>query len=149
MHVYSVVFCLFLYIAKSCWLLWFECSVHVSDGFPKQKVLMGWVGVLSSIQVYFGFLDFWTLQSPLEVRSMVEGREKLVSDVNQPLPLVQQPEQRCKQKEIKWLCDISLVIHMSDYVLSLKHLNDASHWQCGTEQKQATLTALIYRIRPN
>ena len=33
------VFC--IYIAKSCWLLSFECSVHVSYGFPKKKVLMG------------------------------------------------------------------------------------------------------------
>ena len=28
------------YIAKSCWLFLFECSVHVSDGFPKKK--FGW-----------------------------------------------------------------------------------------------------------
>ena len=35
-----------IYIAKSCWLLLFECSVHVSDGFPKKEVWMegGWVG---------------------------------------------------------------------------------------------------------
>ena len=35
------------------------CSVHVSDGFPK-KVWMGggWL-VVSSIQVYFGFVDFF------------------------------------------------------------------------------------------
>ena len=58
-HVYSVC----TYIAKSCWLLWFECSVHVSDGFPKKKVWMGgWGELYPSI-----FLDFWnflTLQSP-------------------------------------------------------------------------------------
>ena len=46
-HVYSVC----TYIAKSCWLLWFECSVHVSDGFPKKKVWM--VGGVNSI------LFFW------------------------------------------------------------------------------------------
>ena len=53
------VFC--LYIAKSWWLLRFECSVHVSDGFPKKKSLDGggWVGGVSSIQVYFGFLEFF------------------------------------------------------------------------------------------
>ena len=31
--------------------------VHVSDGCPK-KVWMGWEGGVSSIQLYFGFLDF-------------------------------------------------------------------------------------------
>ena len=39
-HVYSVC----TYIAKSCWLLWFECSVHVSDWFPKKSLDGGWVG---------------------------------------------------------------------------------------------------------
>ena len=36
-----------LYIAKSCWLLLFECSVHVSDGFPEKSLDgggYGWVG---------------------------------------------------------------------------------------------------------
>ena len=52
-HVYTVC----LYIVKSCWLLWFECSFHVNDGFPKQSLHGGWVGEVSSIQVYFGFLE--------------------------------------------------------------------------------------------
>ena len=46
--------------AKSGWLLWFECSVHVSDGFPKKSLdgAPGWV--------YFGFFEFFlTLQIPL------------------------------------------------------------------------------------
>ena len=49
-----------MYIAKSCWLLSFECSVHVSDGFTKtKKIGWGWVGGVSSIQFYFGiFLNF-------------------------------------------------------------------------------------------
>ena len=34
-----------------------ECSVHVSDRIQK-KFGWGWVGGVSSIQVYFGFLDF-------------------------------------------------------------------------------------------
>ena len=39
-HVYSVC----IYIAKSCWLLLFECSVHVSDGFKKRlDGVGGWV----------------------------------------------------------------------------------------------------------
>ena len=35
-----------LYIAKSCWLLLFECLFYDSDGFSKKKVWMGggWVG---------------------------------------------------------------------------------------------------------
>ena len=41
-----------VYIAKSCWLLLFECSVHVSNGFPKNKIWMGVVGVVSSVQVF-------------------------------------------------------------------------------------------------
>ena len=55
-----------LYIAKSCWLLWFECSVHVSDGFPKKEVWMGggWVGW--ALSKFFAFFEFvLTLQSPL------------------------------------------------------------------------------------
>ena len=48
---------LFVYIVNlSC--LWFECSVHVSDGFPKQSLdgggLVGWA--LSKF-----ILDFWNL----------------------------------------------------------------------------------------
>ena len=45
----------------------FECSVHVSDGFPKNKHLMGvrWVGGLSSIQFFFGFLEFFIFAKPL------------------------------------------------------------------------------------
>ena len=50
-----------LCIAKSYWLLWFECYVHVSDGFPK-KSLDG-VGGMSSIQIFLGIC--LTLQSPL------------------------------------------------------------------------------------
>ena len=34
-----------VYIAKSCLLLRFECSVHVSDEFTEEKSLGGgWVG---------------------------------------------------------------------------------------------------------
>ena len=46
-----------MYIDKSCWLLWFECSVHVSDGFPTKSLARrvgGWVGGVSSIQFLFG-----------------------------------------------------------------------------------------------
>ena len=48
-----------LSIAKSCWLLLFECSVHVSDGFQK-KVWMegGWMGRVSS-KLYPIFLGFF------------------------------------------------------------------------------------------
>ena len=45
-----------VYIAKSCWLLLFECSVHVSNGFPKKKVWMG-VGGWGELYPSF-FLDF-------------------------------------------------------------------------------------------
>ena len=58
-HVYSVC----IYIAKSCWLLWFECPVNVSDGFPKKKSLVGggWVGwALSKF-----FWDFFNFTKPL------------------------------------------------------------------------------------
>ena len=47
------------YTAKSCWLLLFECSVHFSDGFPKKSLDGRWVGGLNSIQVFFGFLEFF------------------------------------------------------------------------------------------
>ena len=56
-HVYSVCIC----IAKSCWLLWFACSVHVSDGFPTKKTRLDWgcVGGVSSIQFLFDFFEFF------------------------------------------------------------------------------------------
>ena len=62
-HVYSVC----TYIAKSCWVLWFECSVHVSDGFPK-KSLNG----VSSIQVFlwiFGICLTHSIPSPQPTRA--------------------------------------------------------------------------------
>ena len=39
----------------------FECSGRVTDGFPKKKKnwIGGWVGGLSSIQFFFGFLEFF------------------------------------------------------------------------------------------
>ena len=39
----------------------FECSGRVTDGFPKKKKnwIGGWVGGLSSIQIIFGFLEFF------------------------------------------------------------------------------------------
>ena len=39
----------------------FECSARVTDGFPKKKNIWigGWVGGLSSIQFFFGFLEFF------------------------------------------------------------------------------------------
>ena len=62
------VFCPHICIAKSYWLLWFECSVHVSDGFPTKKSLDGgWVGVVDYIQFFFGIFGIClTLQSPFK-----------------------------------------------------------------------------------
>ena len=60
-----------VYIAKTCWLLWFECSVYVSDGFPKKQVWMegGWVGwALSNFS-----LDVWNfcnLANPLNLQQV-------------------------------------------------------------------------------
>ena len=52
-HVYYVC----IYMTKSCWIFWFECSVHVSEKFG-----WGWVGGVSSLQVvFFGFLEFFKL----------------------------------------------------------------------------------------
>ena len=56
-----------VYIAKSCWLLWFECSVHVSDGFPKKKYGWGWMGGVSSIHFFLNFLNFFNFPKPLNV----------------------------------------------------------------------------------
>ena len=58
-HVYSVCTC----IAKSCWLLWFECSVHYYYisvmGFNKKKSLDGgWVGGVSFIQFFWNLFNF-------------------------------------------------------------------------------------------
>ena len=36
----------------------FECSGRVADDFPHKKCIGGWVGGLSSIQLFFGFLEF-------------------------------------------------------------------------------------------
>ena len=49
------VFC--LDISKSCWLLLFSCSVHVSDWFNKNWMAGGWVGWALSIFVWI----FWNL----------------------------------------------------------------------------------------
>ena len=59
------VFCLYA-LLKVVGYYDFECSVHVSGGFPK-KVWMegGWVGGVSSIQFFFGFLDFFNFAKPL------------------------------------------------------------------------------------
>ena len=74
------VFCLYIYIAKSCWLLWLECSVHVSDGFQKKKVWMGggWGELYPSL-----FLEFvelckaWRTNSWLGVFTIqLEYRER-------------------------------------------------------------------------
>ena len=52
------------YIAKSCWLLLFECSAHVSDGFAK-KVWMEVGGWGELYPRFLDFLNFLTLRSPL------------------------------------------------------------------------------------
>ena len=62
-HVYSIC----IYIAKSCWILWFECSVHVNGGFPKKSLDGRWVDGVSSIYPSL-FLIFLTLPSPLHCR---------------------------------------------------------------------------------
>ena len=51
-HVYSVS----IYIAKSCWLLWFECSVHVSDGCPTKKFEWAVGGWGELYPIFLGFL---------------------------------------------------------------------------------------------
>ena len=42
-------------------------SVHVNDGFPKQLEvwIAGWVGGVSSIQFYFGFLELFNFAKSL------------------------------------------------------------------------------------
>ena len=54
-------------VTKGCKLLCFECSVHVSDGFPKKTLLDRRVGEwVKSINFVYGFFgNFLTLQSPL------------------------------------------------------------------------------------
>ena len=59
-HVYYVC----IYIVKSCWLLWFECSVHVSDGFPKKTFGWGVGGLVELYSIFFDVWNFLTLQSP-------------------------------------------------------------------------------------
>ena len=56
MCILSVYIC----IAKSCWLLLFEWSVHVSDGFHKKIGMVGGWGEL--YQFIFGIV--LTLQIP-------------------------------------------------------------------------------------
>ena len=54
-----------LYIAKSCWLLGFECSVHVSSKKKFGWRMSGWDELYPIFFGIFGF--FLTLQSPLVV----------------------------------------------------------------------------------
>ena len=81
----SIPCVLYLYIAKSCWLLWSECSVHVSDGFPKKKFGWGVGGWGELYSIFFGI--FWiclTSQIPLVASSLcwspfrLRGRGKRV-----------------------------------------------------------------------
>ena len=60
-----------MYIAKSCLLLCFECSGHVSDGFPKQIWMEGWVGGVSSIQFFWDFWHFFNFAKPLTNNSIL------------------------------------------------------------------------------
>ena len=44
---------------------YYDLSVHDSDGFPKKKFGLGWVGGVSSIQFFWGI--FFNLTKPLIV----------------------------------------------------------------------------------
>ena len=50
---FGVVYRVFCH-CKSCWLLWFECSVDVSDGFQKIKVWMDGSELYPSFLWIFG-----------------------------------------------------------------------------------------------
>ena len=83
-HIFwSSVFC--LYIAKSCWLLLFECSVHVSDGFPKKKLS----GRGERYPFFLGIFGvFLTLQSPftahkIQVSNLNRIRNVLIRSLQQ------------------------------------------------------------------
>ena len=54
-----------LYIAKNCWLLRLECSVHVSNGFKKKNWMVGGWGELYPI--FLGFWKFFNCAKPLNL----------------------------------------------------------------------------------
>ena len=79
---WSSIPCVFCrYVAKSCWLLCFECSVHVSDGFPNKKFGWGWVGGVSSIQVFF-----WILLKKFNFAKLLRARTLRTVDKNHNPP---------------------------------------------------------------
>ena len=105
-HVYSVC----IYIAKSCWLLWFECLSMSVMGFQKKV----WIGV-SSIQVFFGFLDFFNFAKPLSIECMCCPLQVL--DVPTTLPglhavLGAELHRRPKSGDTEWgVCLLLLGVH--------------------------------------
>ena len=58
-----------IYIAKSCWLQYYDLSVLSMSvmGFQKnKKVWMGWVGGWGELYpIFFGFLEFFYFAKPL------------------------------------------------------------------------------------
>ena len=73
------VFCLHVYIAKSCWLQRFECSVHASDGF-QQKNLDG-VGGLGELYPFFWDCNFFQLCKALKALPHVTISSTMVFNV--------------------------------------------------------------------
>ena len=61
------VFYLYICIAKSCWLLWFECSVHMSVMDFQKKT--GWMenGWGELYPIFLGFLNFVNFGKPLSL----------------------------------------------------------------------------------
>ena len=79
-HVYSVcIKC----IAKSCWLLWCECSVHVSHGFRK-SLDGGWVGGWGELypNLFLYFFNFAKPLNPLERKRL--NQTELKNPTNTP-----------------------------------------------------------------
>ena len=75
-HVY--IFCLYTCIAKSCWLIWFECSVHVSDGFPKKSL----DGLWGATNFFLDFWNFFNFAKPLMQYSLCVRSE---TSINTPI----------------------------------------------------------------
>ena len=56
-------------ISKSCWSLRFECSGHVSEGFPKKVWIEGCVCVCRELYPVFP-PDLFSIENPLTVEDM-------------------------------------------------------------------------------
>ena len=166
-----------LYIAKSGWLLWFECSVHVSDGLQKKSLDGGgWVGFtvggfLRPIQFVFVFLETnYLCKAPRHHKRQVDERqvaEKRGSRKRQYAPDVSQlmhPSVKWHRRQftmlvisitlLKSMNDVSLILWLFSFLHKKSHVRIVKknvRWQPSIENRprfRENIRHLAFHISP-